>query len=341
MKKTIILAAISVLLFWTGATFKVFAQEEVAPATGKQLICNGSRDFSNFISLTLSPDGFLEYWKDIFVRYNNNVCQYEDIESLLRQMNQVREQIRKAFYACKDTKLLQKNYFRLEAEVYFLRHFINTGHGNFILVDQQKVFQKLQNYFVHSQNILSEEELTTMVKDLTKKYTSKIKTYQECKDQTWDSLVKKWNQFKESAVGLNPALKKAETSIEKKWDRMSNAPLNLGRDFITGFADISVNVLPAPLGLEQIGQKLLQNSPGGFTFQDIEVARSLASREHSEQQLESQYMLEYQTLYFETSDEFNKGVLERLTNLNTIIRDSYSFQNQTIQCVKSINDKQC
>ena len=78
-----------------------FAQTGGFNGNGGEVLCrNGSRDWGNFISSVISYNGFIEYWNDILYRYNKNMCLYLDIDNLLKRIDKIREQIRKAFYVC-------------------------------------------------------------------------------------------------------------------------------------------------------------------------------------------------------------------------------------------------
>lgn len=310
--------------------------------SGKEAACRGGRDWGTFISSVLSYDDFSEYWKDIFVRYNANICHYQDIDSLLNRISGIREQIRKAFYVCANTDSMKKTYYELEAELFFLRKYIKTDYSSFVVVADQKVIDELRSYFVINKGFLSDSEITDLFAKFKTKYAPRIIAYKQCTDPTWQSLVDKWNEFKSSAGGITPALNSAKQSVEKKWDRMKNTSMNLGRDFWGGFVDARINGLEPKEGWNQILDTLKKNSPsGGVTFQALTATKTIADQSYDSEKQEETYLAEYQTLYMETSDEFTKDIVAKLNMLNSIVQDTWQYQNQTIQCVKGINNKQC
>jgi hypothetical protein len=321
------------------------AEYYLFPSTsGGQVICRGGRDWGTFISAVIGYDDFVEYWKDILVRYNSNICHYQDIDSLLNRISGVREQIRRAFYVCADaasTESMKRTYYELEAELFFLRKFIKTDYSNFIEVSDQKVINDLRGYFVINKGFFSDDEILVLFNRFKEKYRTHLISYQNCTDPLWQNLVDKWNEFKSTAGGVTPAMNRATESFEKRWDRMKNTSMNLGRDFWGGFLDLRINGLSPKEGWDQIADTLKRNFPSGFTFQQIQAAKSAADESYNSQEEEATYKAEYQMLYLETSDEFTREISARLDLLNAIIKDSFPYQNQTIQCIKSINNKQC
>jgi hypothetical protein len=319
------------------------AQVDLFPETaGNQLICRGDRDFGGFIAAALSFDDFSEYWKDIFVRYQTNICQYQDIDALLKQMNTVRTQIRKAFYVCADTSTLKKRYYELEAEVLYLRNYISTDYGSFYVVSDAKVLKKMKDYFYLEKGFMSDDQVNKVFEKLKSKYKTKIDTYKNCKDVTWQNLVDKWNEFKNDAGGISSAVKQASASIEKKWKRMKKVDLKLNRDFIGGFLDARINGLSPKEGIDQILAEFKKNDPSaGVTFNQLQAAQTKADSRYSDEATGATYLANYQALYLESTDAFVNDVKSHLTLLDAVITSTYPYENQTVQCVKSINNKQC
>lgn len=117
--------------------------------------------------------------------------------------------------------------------------------------------------------------------------------------------------------------------------------MDLGRSFVGGFLDAKINGLTPSEGWDQIAAEFEKNSPEGVSFEDFQIAKDGSDARFQEELLEADYFVQYQTLYAETSDEFTNQIKERLALLNQVIIKTLPFQNQTIQCVKSVNDKQC
>lgn len=308
---------------------------------GQQVFCDGSRDWGTFISSVISYNGFVEYWDDILVRYNTNICHYTDIDGLLRRLTTVRKQIRNAFYACADTTHMKQTYYELEAELFFLRNYIDTENGSFLVTSDQKLINDLRATFVINRQLFTDEEILKLFDRFKKRYKAKLDTYRNCVDPTWGALVDKWNQFKEDAGGIAPAVSQAKESFEKRWDRVENTPWRRGDDFFGDFVDVRVNSLPAEEGFQQIGEELERNLPEGYTFEQLQAAKSVSDENLRNLATEQQYLAQYQVQYGESSDAFTEEVTNRLLLLKSIIVRTFPFQNQTIQCTKGIINKQC
>ncbi len=334
------------LLVW-GMGLPSASQAQVGTSSpsgsGKELFCRGGSDFSLFLHATLDYDNFVEYFRDFIPfagRYSQKVCWYQDIESVRKRLNKVRDQIRQAYYFCQDTSKLRATYYRLEAELYYLRKFIFVERGKVIVRPSQEILSDMTEKFAYSKGYFTAEQMNTLFQELQTKHEGKINEYTECKDADWDALVKKWEDFKTNLGGLGAA-KDAARSIGQKWDRMANTPLNLGRDFFGGFVDMRINGLSTKEGLTQITDELKKNLPGGFNFYQLQYEQSVAAERYDTQKEEQEYLGRYQAVYRESSDEFMQSTMLKLDLLNEIVKSTYEFQNQTILCTKDIGEKQC
>ncbi len=309
--------------------------------TGNEAFCRGDRDYSTFLSSIVGYDDFTEYWKDILYRYSANVCHYSDIDSLKNRIDKTREQLRKAFYVCADTSTLKKTYYRLEAELFFLRKYVDADNGQFLITSDRDLENSLRDYFVLNKGFFSSEEVTELVKSFKSRYGSRLQTYKNCTDPSWQNLSNKWEELRENVVGMAPSIQQAGKSIGAKWDRLENTCVFCGKEFFGGFLDMRLNGVPPLQGLQQIGQELAKNKPDGYTFDELQTAQNVSDTEYNDAALQEQYMAQYDQLYRESSDQFTAGLTQRLDTLNNIITRTFPFQNQTIQCLKTVNNKQC
>lgn len=174
-----------------------------ASGTGQEAFCRGDRDFTTFLSATISYDGFTEYWKDILGRYNTNICQYKDIESLLLRITKVRQSLRQAFYVCAETQKLKDTYYKLEAELFFLRKYIDTDYGTFKETNEQELLKDFKDDFVINKGYFTNDQVIELFDTFKQKYTQRLTTYRNCKDASWQDLVDKWQEFKDSVMGFS------------------------------------------------------------------------------------------------------------------------------------------
>ncbi len=335
-----------ILAFVLTTAGEAAAQYQGATFTGQErsLICRGDRDYQTFMSAILSYDGFIEYWKDILVRYNYNYCLYQDIDSLYNRINKVRKQIREAFYACEDeTKMnrLKDSYYELETMLFFLRKYIDVDNGNFIVKSDAKVIDELRGFYVFNRGYFTEERIMELYDTFKRRYGPRVQVYRECKDQNWQMVIDKWNEFKESAGGIAPALQEAKESAEKRWARLSESTKDFGSEFIDGIVDFKINSLPAKEGWGQIAQELENNFPSGVTFEQYTAAIAQENQEYDYDRLQAEYEAQYAILYQQSSDEITRYIDIQLKTLDNIIENTFTYQNQTIHCVADINDHQC
>lgn len=311
---------------------------------GQQLICRGDRDYQSFMSAIISYDGFVEYWRDILVRYNTNICLYEDIESLLNRLTKVRKQIRNAFYSCADeskVERLKRTYYELETMLFFLRKYVDVRNGNFTLRKDEDVMSDLRDFYVFNKGYFTDEKIAELYETFKRRYGTRIKAYQDCTDSTWQQVIDKWNEFKETAGGVTPALKQAKESAEKRWARLSESAEGMGEEFLKDIVVTRINGLPPEEGWGQIAAEFEKNMPGGVTFEELQAAVHQKGQERDYTVLENEYETQYALMYKESSDEITRLMEDRLIKLNSIIEGAFPYTNQTIHCVKDINDHQC
>lgn len=327
-------------------TETVSAQYQGAVYTGEErsLICRGDRDYQTFMSAIISYDGFIEYWKDILVRYNFNYCLYQDIENLYNRLGKVRKQVREAFYSCADettTRRLRDTYYELETMLFFLRKYVDVDNGNFIVRKDEDVIEDLKGFYVFNSGIFTNEKIMQLYAEFKARYEPRTKIYADCEDASWQLVIDKWNEFKESAGGITPALKQAKESAEKRWARLSESAKGIGDNFINGPFEVKINGLSAKEGLAQIAKEFEKNMPSGVTFETLSATVSAREQTYDYDRMQAKYETDYWVLYHDSSDEITRQIDNRLKLLDNIIINAFPFQNQTINCVKDINNHQC
>lgn len=323
---------------------QVKAQTGGFSGTGQEVICrNGSRDYSTFLSSVISSDGFEEYWKDILVRYNANLCLYNDIDNLLKRINKAREQVRLAFYSC-DIKAdtLKKNYYTLEAELYFLRKYTDVKNDQIIFTNPQIVKDEMQDYFVLNKGFFTADEVGKLYQQFQAKYKAREQTYTQCEDPTWGNLIAKWNELNATIKG---SAKEFTTTVEKHYDTMAKVPMFWEggfSNFLSKHLDARINGIEPKMALQDILTELDKNLPSsGFTFQQLNDAKSAEDKRYSDQFTYAEELTQYEVLYKEGSADVIALLLSRLDHLQDILRQSFTPINQIYQCTSGIVNKSC
>ncbi|GEM_PF-1889466 len=321
------------------------AQSGSYSGTGQEIVCrNASRDWVTFLSAVISYDDFAEYWKDIFVRYNANACLYNDIAALLKRIEKVRSQIRSAFFACDgQAEKLKNTYYRLEAELFFLRKYVAVGNGQFLVpndASNKKVYIELRNYFALNRGFFTEAEVKKLFDEFVTRYKTRLEIYQNCSDPSWENLVAKWNELKDLVKG-GFGVKEAAESIKHKFDKALNTPFMRTGNLLGGLLDARINDVSPLDALSDINQELQKNLPGGFTFDQLNAAQMQAKNRYQDDFNRATYLAQYEQLYKETSDDAIRGLVARLKSLEDSIKNTFKFINQTYQCTKGILDRAC
>lgn len=318
------------------------AQSGGYSGTGKEVFCRGDRDYESFISAFLSYDGFIEYWKDIVIRYNANICLYNDIDSLLRRLEKARQQVRNAFYICDvNANNLAKTYYKLEAELYFARKYLDVSNGNLLFADEKALRNKFIDYFVTDKEFFTQEEGKNYFDEFLKRYKERQKVYLNCPDPTWGNLIAKWNEFKENAGGFG-AIKEAVETIKQKAEKVLNVPRDRTGNVLGGLIDVRVNDLDPETAGAEISNELKRIFPDGYTFGQLQTAKNSAAKRYKEAVSRAEFLTQYEHLYKESSGDIINEIVARLDTLNVIIKSTIAGAlSRTYQCTKTVNYKTC
>ncbi len=338
-----------------------FAQTGDASGNGGAVVCrNGARDYGTFLSSVISYNGFTEYWKDIIVRYNHNMCLFLDIDNLLNRIDKTRQQIRNAFYTCDaSAPKLRTLYYQLEAELFFLRDYVDfDDDGNIIFKSQNVITSDFTDYTVSKMNFFSPADAQTLLQTLFGKYNAKKDAYLNCADPTWGNLIQKWNEFKSSLGGFT-AIQDAAETISKRWDDAVNTPFKRTGGLFGGLLDTKINGLDPATAWGDISAELQRNaistvpvSSGqiaaatqqgtlGFSYDKfLQTAASDASL-HDQELERTQFLAQYGQTYQQSSANIAQAIIDKVNALDTSIQATFPLITQTSQCAKTVNGRVC
>lgn len=308
--------------------------------TGQEASCE--RDWSTFISATISYDGFVEYWKDIFYRYNKNICYYMDIDNVLQKLEKAREQLRNAFLTCASDRTLPltKTYYKLEAELYFLRNFVNLGDNKLVKIADEKVYQGFKDNFYINKSYFTEKEVLDLFKEFKAKYGDRItKTYAQCQDPGIKMIKDKWN----SLVANFKNMGGSGTTIKDHWDKSLNAPVQRTGQFLGGVLDVRLNGLPIQKGVTQIYNEIKKQMPSSTepTLIELQNKTVVESETYAKKTDKATLMAEYEALYKNGGDNMSKDFENKIKELNKIIKNTYKPIENMTDCTKKVKDRQC
>lgn len=334
MKKTLITISILLTFIWVGP--KTFAQQNIPDESC--LI-----DFQTFISSHLSFTDFASAWSDILVLYPQNTCYFNDISGIKNQLRNVQKQIRAGFYACNaaSTLALQDQYNKLEAELFYLRHFIDVSQSKVTKIPDNKVYEELRQEFVIDKQYYDDAMLKTIFDSFKSKYEARIEnTYAKCKDQTLEGLKKKWNSLAENFKKMAESQEKAVTA---EWQKAVNNPPKKTQAQLGGVIDTRVNNVQPPRTPDQILTQLTAESPSGFepTLDVLQLAVYQEIETFNTNYETANIMGEYEALYKKSGDTLGKDFEQKIIELNKIIKETFKPLEELTKCSKKVGEKQC
>ncbi len=345
-------------------------------SSGAQLFCK--RDFSNFIvnGIDFDGEGFTDYWRDILVIYNNNYCQFADIDSLLNRIDKARKQLRQAFYVC-DNNTAQRvaaQYYQMSAELYYLRHFVDTAASVKPEYSDAEKAQKVQlradvrakfmEKFVNQLKYFSAEDGERVFQNIRAKYESKMESYMNCRDPNFEQLWDRIQNLKGTLNSVEQLGKNFVDRTKRKFSQMAKrisenpglltvfSSTGLG-DFAGRVASFRINNEPLQESTiwEQISNTAKENAP--FTYGDKKALppaitfdfigdelRTIAKREEA-RDLDIRYLTEYDLKYRQVGGVGLDTLKENLDELRRLIRSTFDPMNKVKVCTANIVGKQC
>lgn len=335
---------------FSGVQNALAADPNAVAQLGNELICKGgTRDWIAFLSAVISYDDFVEYWRDIigmppaFVnsRYSANYCLFLDVDNLLNQVKKAREQVRKAFYACDpNADSFKKTYYKREAELFFLRKYINVSSGTIIPVNEQKVYDQLSAYYVLDKGAFTKDEIKQLFDQFKSKYAARMQSYIECKDPGWEDLMLKIRELRDNVKG-GFGIKEAAETIKNSFNKVINTPLKRSGNFLGGLLDGKINGVSPLQAWGDIMQEVSRNAPNGYSFDQLNTATVTEQSRYDNAIAKATYLAQYEALYKNSSADIFSSIMDSLTGLEGIITKSFNYINQTTQCAKGLLDKAC
>ncbi|MFC1647795.1 hypothetical protein ACFL10_02260 [Patescibacteria group bacterium] len=296
-------------------------------------------DWETFISAAVSYDSFKEFWKDMFVRYNKNICHYMDISNILKQIDAVREQIKKNFLSCNAEQAIQltQKYYELEAELYFLRNFIDIPNSEIQEIADDRVFSEFRSTFYLNKKYFDDETIKTLFDKLKEKYKTKVSTtYAKCEDPGFATLKKKWDSFVENikAMGTQGG------SIKSNWGKPNLTPPKGMTGFIQGIENFRLNNLPAMKTPDQVIADLQKDSTS-IAITDAHNAVVKTQQDYSTKVTSTSIKAEYEALYKKGGDQVAADYAAKIQEIIAIVESTYEPFTKLKKCASKSAERQC
>ena len=156
-----------------------------------------------FIAAGIGYEDFSDYWRDFFLWPSH----YADVAAVQDQLNKARYALMAAFLRCDLNRLksVTDAYYRLEAELYFVRHYVDTD-GGFLSVltetpgKRKKFADEMLAYMILAKPAASQEETRTLYGNyfdlFEAKYKERAKQYASFGDDpVYQQLGAKFDEF--------------------------------------------------------------------------------------------------------------------------------------------------
>jgi hypothetical protein len=318
-------------------------------------------------------DSFVEYWKDIFGR---NQCQSYDILILDNQQDRVKGQIQDAFLTCNREKIpkLKKAYYRLDAEIYFVRRLTNPSFVNvlnnsllepasFGLTNQNETMANIPQNTVRLQDTRAiyaqmkpryesllggNADFHEFFENLEYKYRLRKFNYIDCPHTYgWKAVNEKVQEFIENWGGAKEGAEYFQKSTAKeheRWERTAgtNTYSSFG-DFVGDKYDININNLPPEEGWAEFEDYMTDESSAIFDKDLNSIFEQLNSASASYDYIfdRTKLISKYEALYLLNTDDAILEFLNGLDRLRGILDESTVYLDHTVSCSNSVLYKQC
>jgi len=318
--------------------------------TKKKPTCPASKalqNFDSFLAATISYDGFIEYWKEVFGYHNN--CQYEDIMQVHSRIDALENDIRASFYSCRNEKIemLKPQYYKAKAELFYVRNYVDTKDGNFIIVNIEKLSSDMKKQFSKDSSLISEGTLNEYFHEFMEKYKEHPKTYQKCKRNMWKEVNKKWKELEEHFKSLKKSTESKPKPPQKKNKTQSasakNSAKNKGGSFLSKWLSTSINGQTPAKGLSAIQQEIQNKSPNFSPPTLQKLSNTFGNVEAKQEELVSkkEMLARYNIYYKQSGDQAFDDLKSQMKAMNATIKDTTRVIGKWKTCAKKVGSRQC
>lgn len=345
---------ISMLLMGSSSAFADSAVEEEAiiqePAA--QVDCfNGKEQFRSFLQSFISFDQFDFFVKDMFM----NACQYTSVKRVKDDLEDLREDIRDAYYRCdsnQETKL-RLEYYRREAELFFLRNIVTTKDNTRVAHDlnnlREKMFERFvekRGYFLEQPDEGSQKELFIDVwSDFVERHDpayfieckGDVELIQESIDNVRDTIEGIAQEFRNTQGEIAELTGSDDDQESSATGNKSASESQLKLNAMNITAHMVNNVTPQKVGRDIIRQL------GPRPITQFELTQRLA---HEERRFRmdlkrAEKLGRYKAEYQYTADPISTDYTERIDLIIGSLELAQMDSVDVTSCLEFVNETQC
>lgn len=369
MKIKIIIIGILVLLLIPYAyalreeNVQIFGAEPMATETDKgRSLLKCLAGYRQFVSAGIGYSDFTDYWRD-FVIAVWSPMQFADIMNVQEQLNKSRYAVMAAFMRCDLDRLksVTESYYRLDAELYFVRHFVDLSGGVIRVKEREEFVNDLLKYMWIMKPAENKEEEELKYEgyfDLfAAKYAGRAKQYRSfAEDPVYQELVAKLEEFQNVAKDFKKMGSEmgglVNEAIVEPVGNIIKAPADALWKLIAGKFDACVETKDnryCALGESHTGapEKIFGDTPiknrsDRRTYDEVITAIQRQDEQKTEDIDEAHMLARYEMLYGQVGGEGIKEVTKKMDDLiNEILEASPTLLNRIEECAAHVNGEVC
>lgn len=223
---------------------QIFGSEPAAHETSEgRNIASCLKGWRQFVAAGVGFQDFSDYWRDFFLWPSH----YADVANVQNQLNRARYAVMAAFLRCDLPRLtsVTEAYYRLEAELYFVRHFVDTDGGYLKVLTESpgsrdKFADEMVDYMIllkPAEDEARERAIYSGYFDLfSARYASRARTYASFGEDPvfeelgakFDELIEAFKSFKDLGSEMkqlgNEAIVEPATAVGKATAAFFKAP---------------------------------------------------------------------------------------------------------------------
>lgn len=325
-----------------------------------------------FFQAGIGFEDLTDYVRDFFLWPSH----YADVANVQDQLNRTRYQVVSAFMRCDIQRLptITESYYRLEAELYFLRHFVDTGSGFAKILTEspgakKKFEDEMVDYMILTK-ITSENEDLDRARyrgyfDLfTARYAERAKTYAsfgndpvfEELSAKVDELVDTFKSFSKLGSEIhdltNEAIIEPATAIKNAAVAVWKEPGKSLKAGVLGIIKKFDACAETPdnryclTGEDNTGSSYGLNIFGNDdpsnrkTFEDVSIAIEKQAVKKTEDKDQAEVLAKYELLYGQVNGEGITAIIENMDKLLALLREGRPADQNNDQVFGSLSPLQ-
>jgi len=379
MKRNIIIFLIIATLLPIQASFA--ADVKNVGTTLKACAVTYATAMPAFFQTVVSAEGFVENFLAYFVDIvSRSACQVKEIMALDSQLDAINKQIQKAYLECKEEKIrpLEKKYIQTKAEIYYIRHIVNTS-GDLesivgdvdvtvediednpaidaeMFMDPVELHDKMSKIYAPQ---LTEDDFNKTFEEMEVKFKTSKYEYLLCGEgEVWKKVGDKFKEFISNWGGTKDAITDTGSKIERESMNMvqsaeefelkysknaSNKPAGAFKNFMQNTFKTSINQVSPLAGLTEISKEIDKYLPGNQS-NNLSSLYTAVSNENERYEFDisiATVKAKYMALYAGTTDAAVKSFTDNLDILLGTLKNTATPVIQLNSCTSKVVGKQC